>query len=175
MMHCIMILQDDRILLRPWTVEDHAALHRIFSDERTMWQWPEPFSPEATRAWIERSLESYGKDRCGRYAIHLKATGKLIGDCGVLIVDVDGEEVPDLGYIIAHEHWGQGYATQAARLWLEHAFEQLGAARVCANMAEDHVASRRVAEKLGMRLSRRFHNPRNRNLPTCLYEATRAV
>ena len=74
----------------------------------------------------------------------------------------------DLGYILDHRFHGLGFATEAAAALRDHAFAS-GLDEVWANMATDHTASRRVAERLGMTLVATFRNARNRGFETCLY------
>ncbi len=82
--------------------------------------WPAPFTTEQTSQWIERSIKSYAENGFGRFAVELKESGKLIGDCGILISELDRKPEYDLGYIIYAEYWGKGYGTEAARSALEY-------------------------------------------------------
>ena len=75
----------------------------------------------------------------------------------------------DLGYIIGKQYWHQGYATEAAQGCVELAREKKWFNRVVLNMAHDHTASRRVAERLGATLETRFVNPKNRDISTNLF------
>ncbi len=104
----------------------------------------------------------------------LKASGRLIGDCGLIPQKVEGLATHDLGWIIHPVHWNRGYATEAATACLRHAFDELLLDHLFANMPADHAACVRIAEKIGMRRQTVFHNPRNRNILTCLYSATRS-
>lgn len=167
------MIETQRLTLRPLERGDLDDMYRIQSDPVTMAFWPAPFSLDASRAWIERSIESFRVNGFGRYALIVKDSGALIGDCGILRSPIDGTPENDLGYIIFHTFWNQGYATEAAAACKRYAFETLQLDRVCANMPVDHMASRRIAEKIGMSLEREFHNTRNRNILTCLYAAHR--
>jgi ribosomal-protein-alanine N-acetyltransferase len=80
-----------------------------------------------------------------------------------------GQREHDLGYIIHHPYWRQGYGLECARACLEYGIHTLGLRRIVANMAHDHIASARVAERLGMRREASFHHPRNRNILTYVY------
>lgn len=75
----------------------------------------------------------------------------------------------DLGYIVHHPHWSNGYATEAAEACKRYALETLGLRRLVANMPVEHTASARVAEKIGMTLEKTFDNPKNRGIETRLY------
>lgn len=169
------ILETERLILRQLTLDDLQALHRIFSDPITVRFWPAPFTLEATQRWIERSLDHYADFGFGRYALILKTTGELIGDCGILRNEVDGAPENDLGYIIHHPYWRNGYASEAAAACLHDAVEALGLKRLVANMPVAHTGSMRVAEKIGMRRVKTFQNARNRGIDTYVYvyEATR--
>ena len=131
--------------------------------------WPVPFTHEETQKWLEWRLESYRENRAARLAVILREENVLIGDCGLVRSEIDGSPENDLGYIIDHAFWKHGYGTEAAEACMRYGFDTLQLRRICANMPVDHIASRRVAEKLGMRLEKQFENKRNRNILTCLY------
>jgi RimJ/RimL family protein N-acetyltransferase len=162
-------LETPRLLLRQLAISDLDDLYRILSDPITMAFWPAPFTREATQAWIERSIQSYRDHGFGRYAVILKESQALIGDCGILKNAIDGVIENDLGYIIFRDYWRQGYASEAAAACKRYGLETLQLDRICANMAADNLASRRTAEKIGLRFEREFYNARNRNLLTYLY------
>jgi RimJ/RimL family protein N-acetyltransferase len=164
-----MLPQTDNLVIRPYQSGDLDRLYVILSDPITMRFWPSPLTLEASQLWIDRSIESYVLHGFGRYVVVHAATGELIGDCGILRSTVAGQVVNDLGYIIHHPHWGHGYATEAARAVKEYAFGTLGLDALHANMPWNHDASRRVAEKIGMRRIQEFDNQRNRNIRTLLY------
>ena len=145
------IVETERLILRPPVLDDFEALHRILSDPITMSFWPAPFAEEDTRRWISGSLKDHEEMGFGRRPIILKSSGEIVGDCGILRVEIAGETEYDLGYIIHHPYWGKGYASEAAQAYKRHAVERLGIRRLVANMPVDHAASVRVAEKLGMR------------------------
>lgn len=165
----MIVLETQRLLLRQLETSDLAAMHRILSDPITMTFWPAPLSLEAAQTWIERQRQSYRNHGFGRYALISKDDHSLIGDCGIIPSIVNGQTENDLGYVIFHTFWQRGYATEAAEACKHDGLERLGLARICANMPADHLASRRVAEKIGMSFEREFYNTRNRNILTCLY------
>jgi RimJ/RimL family protein N-acetyltransferase len=158
-----------RLILRPYVTDDIEALHKILSDKKTMGFWPALFTIEQTNRWIERSIKSYAENQFGRFAVELKESGKLIGDCGILLSELDGKQENDLGYIIHSGYWGRGYGTEAASASLDYAFNKLGLMRIAANMDVSNLASIRVAEKIGMKKEKEYLNKRNRNLLTYLY------
>lgn len=168
----MIVLETERLLIRQWLLDDLELLHQILSDPITMSFWETPFTLEATRSWIERNLQLYAELGFGRWAVALKATGTLIGDCGIIHIEVAGTPEYDLGYIIDHRHWRRGYASESAAACKDFAVSALGIRRLVANLPTSHVASARVAEKIGMTWEKTFNNPRNRGIPTHLYAFT---
>lgn len=133
--------------------------------------WPAPFTIQQSEGWLQRSLETYAAtaNTLGRWATVLKESGRVIGDCGLMISEVNGVAQHDLGYIIHADHWRNGYGTEAAAAIRDYAFLRLKLPRIVANMACDHHGSARVAEAIGMQLETTFANQRNRGLQTFLY------
>ncbi len=154
----------DRLRLRTWR-DDPAevdALYAVLSDPETMKLWPEPFDRQGCATWIGNVRDSYKTYGYGRFAVELRQTGGLIGDCGLFPRSIGDWDYVDIGWIIRADHHGKGYATEAARAVVDHAFGTLGLAELVAHMAEEHEASRRVAERLGMVF---FHSqPYEKNL-----------
>jgi len=167
------MLQTPRLILRPYLERDEAELAAILGDPETMKWWDEPLDRDEVRDWLRRSREEQEKGGLGRLAVRLATTGELIGDCGILPMEIDGEEVNDIGWIILPAHQRQGYAKEAGCAVRDHAFEYLRIPALYANMPTDHAASRRVAEAIGMRELRRFNNPKNWNRETVLYVVER--
>lgn len=164
-----MLIETNNLIIREYREEDAGELFEILSDPITMSFWPEPYTMEGVKSWIERSIRSYEEHGFGRYAVILKETGRIIGDCGIVRSTLDGEEVVDFGYIIHHDYWGKGYATEAAIAVRDYAFSVLGLNTLHINMPYNHDASRKVAEKLGAVKVREFENAKNRNIRTFLY------
>jgi RimJ/RimL family protein N-acetyltransferase len=163
------VIETLTLRLRAYTRRDADALSRVLCDGETMRFWPRPFTRDEVAAWVEQSIASYAAHGFGRYALVLKAENRLIGDCGILRMAVDGEEANDLGCIIPRAYQGRGLAAEAATALVRHAFKTVGLDSLHANVPADHVASQKVAEKIGMTRVKIFANPRNRNLPTYLY------
>ena len=165
-----MLIETPRLLIRHWTPDDVDALHAIQGDRRTMSFWPKPFTRADSRAWIERALKRYAERGFGRYALLSKASGQVVGDCGVVATELDRQPVNDIGWIIARPLWAQGLAVEAAAAVRDYAFATLGLPALHANMPWNHHGSRFVAERIGMRHVRSFENPKNRNIATLFYE-----
>lgn len=169
------MIETERLVLRQFSIADVDALFPILSDPVTMSYWPKPFAYDDVHNWIARSIENYERHGFGRYAIMLKASEELIGDCGIWRLPLEGELVNDLGYIIHHPFWRDGYATEAANAVKDYVFNTLHLDALHANMPWDHHGSRRVAERIGMIKVREFVNERNRNIRTLLYVISNQV
>ena len=146
------MITTQRLVLRPWTLDDGAALYRHARNPQVgpSAGWPAHTTIADSHRAITDVLIAPEE-----YAITLR--GEPIGSVGL---HLPGE--PELGYWIAAEHQGHGYATEAARAVLDRAFTQLGVEKVSANAAVDNVASQRVLEKLGftyLRTAQRFLAP----------------
>ena len=147
-----------RLVLRNWTLEDLPVAHALYSDPEVM-RWspggPSP-SPEGTRAILEAHIASCAKHGFGKWAVALRATGEVIGYCGVAMEPVhDLTPEPELGYRLFPRFQGQGYATEAAKAALEHCLWLVGLPRILGIVEPANVASVRVLQKLGMILQGR--------------------
>ena len=165
-----MRIETARIVLRPLTPEDEAALATVLSDAETMRWYPRPFTGDEVREWIERQLGRYSSS-AGLLGLVEKQTGRLIGDCGPVWQEVEGRTELEIGYHVSRERWNQGFATEAARVVIDYAFENLGVERVVSMIRPENLASRRVAEKNGLTLERMVFW---RNYETCIYQRTRS-
>jgi RimJ/RimL family protein N-acetyltransferase len=103
---------------------------------------------EETRAWLGRMIAHHELHGFGFWAVLEKATGQLIGSCG-MGYQRDGGLPIEFGYTLARSHWGQGLATEAAAACLRYAFEQLRLPELLARVDSRNVASQRVLEKIG--------------------------
>ena len=149
-----LILDTERLLLRQYTLGDLDSLELILSDPVTMEFYPAPLDRQGAQDWIERNLKRYQQYGFGKWAMVLKSSGEFIGDCGCVMQEVDGRNEIEVGYIVRRDFWGKGYAPEAARACIDHAFVQLGADRVISMIRPENQRSRRVAEKNGMNCER---------------------
>jgi ribosomal-protein-alanine N-acetyltransferase len=163
-------LETERLILRPLTHHDVDAVYTIIGDPIAMQYFPRAFTWEDAMEWIERNLGRYEKDGFGLLAVVLRRSGKVIGDCGLSWQLADDTPVLELGYHFQREHWGHGYATEAAQLCMHYAFRELSAEKLVSLILEENQPSRRVAERNGMWVERRvMHSGR----PHLMYVITR--
>lgn len=144
------MLETERLLLREFVPEDCASLLAVLGDPIAMQYYPAAYDETCVQEWIRRNIECYKTDGFGLWAMVLKSTGELIGDCGCVWQEVEGRNEIEIGYHVRRDLWGNGYAAEAARGCMEHAFAKLGADRVISMIRPDNTNSRPVAEKNGL-------------------------
>ena len=144
------ILQTPRIQLREFTPKDADALAQVLSDPETMRYYSAPYDRAGVEQWIERNRQRYQDDGVGLWAMELKKTQELIGDCGVIRQQVEGEPLYEIGYHLRRDFWHQGLATEAAIACRDWAFTHLKTTRLISLIRPENLPSRRVAERNGM-------------------------
>ncbi|MDQ3740965.1 MAG: GNAT family N-acetyltransferase [Actinomycetota bacterium] len=150
-------IQTERLTLRPFTEEDAEALFAVFREpEVGRWVGGAHRTVDESRSLIARNLEHEREQGFAMWAVDLG--GELIGEAGVQRLEKGGSDAPvEIGWVIARPHWGNGYASEAARRWLEIGFEQHGFDEILATVLPENFVSHRVARKIGMRRAgRRF-------------------
>jgi RimJ/RimL family protein N-acetyltransferase len=156
-------LETDRLVLRRFTDADVDNLVDLDSDPEVMRYLTggRPTTREeiegevlpAFLAWYERSV-GYGY-----WAAVEKASGQFLGWFHLWPPEGVPLDEPELGYRLRRSAWGKGYATEGSRALIRKAFTEFGARRVFAETMAVNRASRRVMEKVGMRLVRTFRRP----------------
>lgn len=149
-----MILETRRLRLREFTVHDADALEAVLGDPVAMQFYPAPFDRAEVDDWIRRNRARYIDPGFGLWAMLLKDSGELIGDCGCFVRDLQGDVEFELGWHVRRDLWGRSYATEAAQRCIEYAFSSLGAERIIALIRPENLSSCRVAEKSGMSCER---------------------
>ncbi|HEY1385483.1 MAG TPA: GNAT family N-acetyltransferase [Dongiaceae bacterium] len=158
-----MILETNRLVLRPMAAGDYLDLLMTFGDPKVMAAFGvEPFRELEMKRWVARNLEHQERHGYGLFSVLHKADGILIGDCGLEHRDVEGTDEAELGYDIRSDYWNRGLATEAAAAVRDHAFQRLGLPRLISLVRHGNAASARVAEKVGMRRSGEFQQSETR-------------
>ena len=145
-----MLPETTRLILREMTDADYDALRAIMQDPQVMYAYEGPFTDEEVRAWLNRQLERYARFGFGLWAVVLKETGRVIGQCGLTMQPWKEESVLEIGYLFRRDAWHRGYATEAARACREYAFSVLGTREVCSIIRDTNLASQNVARRNGM-------------------------
>ena len=141
-------LETPRLRMRPFTDDDVDALHAMFSHpDVTAWIGV-PTRAEAAETIAEHTARQAAHG-FAQWAAEDRETGRLVGEIGLHLLE-GGPDV-EIGWVIARERWGEGLATEGAAPWFGVAWDVLGLDEVVAVIRPENAASRRVAEKLGMR------------------------
>jgi ribosomal-protein-alanine N-acetyltransferase len=146
-------LVSERLLTRKLVDADHIVWAEFFEDEEaTRFFTPQAFktSLEWSKYWIEKQILRYQENRFGLQGLFDKRTNTLVGQCGLLLQEVDGVQELEVGYHILKKYWGQGYAPEAAKLFIEYARKNKLADRVVSIIHSKNFRSQRVAEKNGL-------------------------
>ena len=144
-----MILQTDRLILRPWYEEDAAELYKYAKDPEIGIPagWQPHTSVENSREIIKKVLSAPET-----YAVCLKETNKPVGSVGLHRNDIaENDDEYELGYWIGKEFWGQGIIPEASKELIRYAFEVLGIMRIWCGYYDGNLKSRRVQDKLGFK------------------------
>jgi len=150
------IIETERLRLRELETADLPSLRAILQDDVTMLAYEGAFSEAEVRAWLDRMQERYRNDGFGLWAVELRATGEMIGQCGLTRQRIDDAEGIEVGYLFNRAHWHLGYATEAARGCLAHGFAHLDVDQIYAQVRDTNLASMNVAIRLGMTVRSRF-------------------
>ena len=148
-----MILTTERLLLREFSDDDWLDLHAIESDpEVARYQAFEPRTPADAQAYLKRTMASAREEPRHTYdlAVVLRASGSLVGRCGLNITNADSREAV-VWYTLHRSLWGQGYIPEALQCLVDFGFRELGLHRIWADCDPSNRASYRVLEKIGMR------------------------
>jgi len=114
---------------------------------------------ELCEFWFEKAFNRYENDLGGMNVLIEKSTGQFIGQCGLLVQDIDGESRLEVGYSMLPKYWGNRFASEAAIKCKEFAFENNFSDSIISMIHPDNIASRKVAIRNGMTLSKEgsFH------------------
>lgn len=145
-----MILETKRLILREYKQEDFDGLYAILSDPVTMQHYPKPYDAAGTQRWLNWSFQNYKTYGFGLWAIELKETGEFIGDCGITMQPIDGQQLPEIGYHIHKNHWRRGYGKEAAAAVRDWGFTNRDFDALYSYMKYTNAASYSTARSIGM-------------------------
>ena len=155
-----MELTTSRLHLREFVFDDWPAVLAYQQDPRYLhyYAWMER-TPEEVQAFVQMFLDFQAAKPRTKYqlTVTLKETGQLIANCGLRLKVANALEA-DIGYEFSADHWGKGYATEAAQAMVNLGFTKFGLHRISADLVADNVGSARVLEKVGMKLEGRLRD-----------------
>jgi RimJ/RimL family protein N-acetyltransferase len=146
-------LSTSRLILRPWREEDLPAFAALNADPRVVEFLPRCLERAESNALAERIAAHFRQHGCGLWAVEAPGVAPFIGFAGLAVPSFEAHFTPclEIGWRLAFAHWSRGYATEAARRVLAHAFGPLGRAEIVSFTTRDNRRSRAVMERLAMR------------------------
>jgi ribosomal-protein-alanine N-acetyltransferase len=145
-------LLTERLILRPWRDEDHGPFATLNADPRVARTLAGPLDREGSDALVARILQSFEQRGFGQWAVEVAGGAPFIGFVGLSVPGFDAHFMPavEIGWRLAFEHWGRGYATEGARRVLQFGFQEAALDEIVSFTGESNTRSRAVMERLGM-------------------------
>ena len=156
-----MVIETERLILREMTDEDFHALYKVLADSDTMQHYPYKFDENRVRNWIARNTERYRIFGFGLWAVCLKETGEMIGDCGLTMQNINGQIKPEIGYHIRSDQQRNGYAKEAAIAVRDWTFQNTPFRLVYSYMKAANMPSAKTAMAYGCKLVDAFEDEEN--------------
>jgi [ribosomal protein S5]-alanine N-acetyltransferase len=147
-------LETERLLLRPYRLEDLDDLHAMFSDPEHMRWYPEPFPREGSLDWLERQMARYQTRGYALWIVEDRRTGEFLGTAGPSLLTIEGVDEVEIGWHTRPGRKGEGIAPEAGAAARDWAFANLGVDHLIALVRPENRPSGRVAEKIGMHVDR---------------------
>ncbi len=149
-----MKLETERLIVRSLKVADASALSLLWTDPEVTLYMGGPRDYEEIYAEFVKDAEDKSPPKIDLWPVIEKATGQIIGHCGLVDKEVDGQVEYDLTYVLVKSAWGKGFATEVAIAIANYAFTQLGLKRIIALTDPTNTASQHVAINVGMQYER---------------------
>jgi RimJ/RimL family protein N-acetyltransferase len=145
-------LKTDRLLLRQWTDADREPYAALNADPVVMEHFPARMTREMSDAMVDRLAAALEERGFGLWALEVVETGQFIGFTGLSVPGFEAHFTPavEIGWRLSKDAWGNGYASEAARAALAHAFGPAGLDEVVSFTATTNNASQRVMQRIGM-------------------------
>ncbi len=156
------ILETKRLILREMSMDDLDALYQVLGDSDIMQHYPYSFDEEKVREWIERNINRYKENGFGLWAVCLKETGEMIGDCGLTLQNIEGEMLPEIGYHIRKDQQHKGYAKEAAAAVRDWAFKNTDYPALYSYCKYTNEGSFKTAESIGMYFEKEYPDEANK-------------
>ena len=151
-------LETDRLIIRPLQHTDAPALAELWSDPDVTHFMGGPRNYNQVRETLEQDAAGPAP-AFDLWPVVEKKSGRIVGHCGLLDKEVEGQTEFELVYVFHPSVWGKGYASEAAGAIRDYAFISLGLARLIALIDPDNAASAQVARKLGFHLEKETRRP----------------
>lgn len=154
-------IETQRLILRDWNNNDLPGFIEMNRDEKVMEYFLKPLIPEESTAYYQRICDEFQQCGYGLYAVEVKESGEFIGYIGLHhpTYDLGWGPCIEIGWRLAANAWGKGYATEGATACLKYAFRQLHLSRVYSFTSLPNKRSERVMQKIGMQKVGEFDHP----------------
>lgn len=156
------ILETERLYLREMDNDDFDALYKVLADSEIMVHYPYTFDEKRVREWIGRNMNRYRENGFGLWAVCLKDTGEMIGDCGLTLQNIDGNMLPEIGYHIRRDCQKKGYAKEAASAVRDWAFANTFYPALYSYCKYTNTGSIKTAESIGMHFMKEYPDEANK-------------
>ena len=142
-----------RLLMREWRDDDLAPFAALNADPRVTEHFASPLTPAESDDLVDRIRTCWQERAYGLWALERNDTCDFVGYVGLWPAEFDAPFTPavEVGWRLASEHWGLGFATEAGHEALRYGFEAVGLAEIVSFTAAANARSRRVMERLGLR------------------------
>lgn len=154
-----MRIHTERLLIRSPEPADAQLLAEIWADPEVTRTLGGPRDRDEIERMLTEDAEEEDPQTFDLWPVIERATGEVVGHCGLLEKEVGGQPEIELVYVLRRASWGRGYATEAARAIRDYAFNELGLRRLISLIEPDNKGSQRVAEKVGMALEAEIIRP----------------
>lgn len=145
-----MVLETERLFLREMNEDDYDALYPVLADSDLMQHYPYTFDEKRVRDWIAKNIERCRRFGFGLWAVCLRETGEMIGDCGLTLQNINGTVLPEIGFHIRRDFQRRGYAKEAAKAVRDWAFRNTDYPALYSYCKYTNAPSIRTAESIGM-------------------------
>lgn len=157
----IVNIQTERLILRELVPDDFDALYSVLADSDIMQHYPYTFDDKRVRNWIERNIERYRILGFGLWAVCLKDTGEMIGDCGLTMQNIGGTIKPEIGYHIRKDMQRKGFAKEAASAVRDWTFHNTTFCEIYSYMKYTNEPSAKTAMSWGCRFVNEYEDAEN--------------
>ena len=159
--HMKKILETERLFLREMSRDDFDSLYNVLADQEIMRHYPYAFDDQKVMNWIDRNVNRYSEHGFGLWAVCLKDSGEMIGDCGLTLQNINGTMLPEIGYHIRADQQRKGYAREAASAVRDWAFANTDFPSLYSYCKYTNVPSYKTADSRGMQFEMEYPDEAN--------------
>ena len=155
------IFKSERLGFRNWSEKDKTKMGIINSDPKVMAHFPATLTQEQTNEFIDRMKEQFSKHGFCYFAVDKLENKEFIGFIGIAEITFESDFTPcvDIGWRLAQQEWGKGFATEGAKKCIDFAFSEIGLKNIKSICPEINTKSEKVMKKIGMKKMKIFNHP----------------